>query len=105
MMDGETLKAMLGLGTATRALLADIAAAIREHTAEMRESEARIENRAAQRMEDQQVADDRRNAENQKANDARMEPYNKAMNAIVEHAERTDQRFAAMEKRIDGAGF
>lgn len=109
MMDAETLRAMLGWGTATRALLADIAAAIREHTAEMRESEARIEARV-----------DKRATEDHSASDARQEPFRTAMQGLLEHMaeleanaerrqieseDRADQRFAAMEKRMHDRGY
>lgn len=89
--------------------LADVAKAIREHTAEMRASEERI----AARMK---TADD----ESAGRADARLAPFNEAMRGMLERMEemeaaterrqiesegRADQRFAAMEKRIRDGGY
>lgn len=89
--------------------LADIAAAIREHTAELLASE----ERSAARMK---AADD----ESAGRADARLAPFNEAMRGMLERmAEmeaaterrqiesegRADQRFAAMEKRMRDGGY
>ena len=101
-MDSETLRSIL-------AGLADVAKAIREHTTEMRESEARINAVGATRQ-----------AEDHAAAAARTEPYNNAVQAIMEHMQemeanterrqiesegRADHRLATMEARMRDRGL
>jgi len=71
--------------------LADVAKAIREHTAEMRESEARINAVGAKRQ-----AKDHAHLSEMEANTERRQ---------IESEGRADQRFAAMEQRISGGGY